>query len=83
MEFKEHNLLKDPYPDRCDLIVPALIHGINGSLYDLAGGMIPAHCIHCDLNFTGCFLFVGSTEQIIQPEKIGYDTYQSFFYRKK
>lgn len=78
VEFKEHNLLKDPYPDRCDLIVcrnvliyfteeakDAIYRKFNASLKQ------------------GCFLFVGSTEQIIQPEKIGYDTYQSFFYRKK
>jgi len=78
VEFKEHNLLKDPYPDRCDLIVcrNVLIYFTEEAKEE----------IYRKFNAAlkqGCFLFVGSTEQIIQPEKIGYDTYQSFFYRKK
>ena len=27
-------------------------------------------------------LFVGSTEQIIQPQNLGFATYKSFYYRK-
>lgn len=78
VEFKEHNLLKDPYPDRCDLIVCR-----NVLIYFTEEAK---DVIYRKFNASlkqGCFLFVGSTEQIIQPEKIGYDTYQSFFYRKK
>jgi len=29
------------------------------------------------------FLFVGSTEQIIQPAVLGYKSFRSFFYRKE
>ena len=78
VEFKEHNLLKDPYPDRCDLIVCR-----NVLIYFTEEAK---DVIYRKFNASlkqGCFLLVGSTEQIIQPEKIGYDTYQSFFYRKK
>lgn len=78
VEFKEHNLLKDPYPDRCDLTVCR-----NVLIYFTEEAK---DVIYRKFNASlkqGCFLFVGSTEQIIQPEKIGYDTYQSFFYRKK
>lgn len=78
VEFKEHNLLKDTYPDRCDLIVcrNVLIY------FTEEAKDVIYRKFHTSLK-TGAFLFVGSTEQIIQPEKIGYDTYQSFFYRKK
>lgn len=78
VEFKEHNLLKDPYPTGCHLIVCR-----NVLIYFTEEAK---DVIYRKFNASlkqGCFLFVGSTEQIIQPEKIGYDTYQSFFYRKK
>lgn len=78
VEFKEHNLLKDPYPDRCDLIVCR-----NVLIYFTEEAK---DAIYRKFNTSlkpGGFLFVGSTEQIIQPEKIGYNTYQSFFYQKK
>lgn len=78
VELKEHNLLKDPYPDRCDLIVcrNVLIYFTE----EAKDGIYKK--FHASLK-PGCFLFVGSTEQIIQPEKMGYSTYQSFFYQKK
>lgn len=78
VELKEHNLLKDPYPDRCDLIVcrNVLIYFTE----EAKDGIYKK--FHAALK-PGCFLFVGSTEQIIQPEKMGYSTYQSFFYQKK
>lgn len=78
VEFREHNLLKDPYPAECHLIVCR-----NVLIYFTEEAK---DVIYRKFNASlkqGCFLFVGSTEQIIQPEKIGYDTYQSFFYRKK
>jgi chemotaxis protein methyltransferase CheR len=77
VEFKQHNLLKDPYPERCDMIVcrnvmiyfteeakGEIYHKFNSSLKD--GGM----------------LFVGSTEQIISPGGYNFSTYKSFFYKK-
>ncbi len=78
VEFKQHNLLKDTYPVQCDLIVcrNVLIYFTEEAKDDIYRKFNAA--LKPD-----CFLFVGSTEQIIQPEKLGYHTYQSFFYQKK
>ena len=78
VEFKKHNLLEDTYPAQCDLIVcrNVLIYFTEEAKEE----------IYRKFNASlkqKCFLFVGSTEQIIQPEKLGYDTFQSFFYQKK
>lgn len=78
VEFKEHNLLKDPYPDRCDLIVCR-----NVLIYFTEEAKEEVYRKFNTALKPGAFLFVGSTEQIIQPEKLGYNTYQSFFYLKK
>lgn len=77
VEFKEHNLLKDPYPTGLDLVVcrnvliyfteeakELIYQGFNGSLKK--DGV----------------LFVGSTEQIIQPASLGFQSCKSFFYKK-
>ena len=78
VEFKQHNLLKDTYPVQCDLIVcrNVLIYFTEEAKDDIYRKFNAA--LKPD-----CFLFVGSTEQIIQPEKLGYHTYQSFFYQKR
>ena len=78
MEFKQHNLLKDTYPTQCDLIVcrNVLIYFTEEAKLDIY------QKFNTSLKPDG-FLFVGSTEQIIQPEKLGYFTYQSFFYQKR
>lgn len=75
--FKEHNLLKDPYPTECHLIVcrnvliyfteeakDEVFRKFNKSL--AAGGV----------------LFIGSTEQIISYKEMGYERKNSFFYQK-
>lgn len=77
VEFKEHNLLKDPYPTECHLIVcrnvliyfteeakDEVFRKFNKSL--AAGGV----------------LFIGSTEQIISYKEMGYERKNSFFYQK-
>ncbi len=78
VEFKEHNLLKDPYPTACDLIVcrNVLIYFTEEAKLDIYKKFNAA------LKPEG-FLFVGSTEQIIQPAVLGYKTFRSFFYRKE
>ncbi len=78
VEFKEHNLLKDPYPTGCDLIVcrNVLIYFTEEAKVDIYKKF------NASLRPEG-FLFVGSTEQIIQPAALGYKTYRSFFYRKE
>lgn len=78
VEFKEHNLLKDPYPTACDMIVcrNVVIYFTEEAKTDIYkkfnASMVP-----------GGFLFVGSTEQIIQPGDLGYKSFRSFFYRKE
>lgn len=77
IEFKEHNLLKDPYPTNCDLIVcrNVLIYFTEEAKEEVYKKF------NASLKKDG-FLFVGSTEQIIQPQKLGYTTQKSFFYKK-
>lgn len=78
VEFKHMNLLKDPYPKDCDLIVcrnvmiyfteeakDEMYHNFNKALVD--GGV----------------LFVGSTEQIILPHRYNFDAKKTFFYERK
>lgn len=77
VQFKQHNLLKDPYPSQCDLIVCR-----NVMIYfteDAKKGMY--HLFNDALKKDG-MLFVGSTEQIIAPADYGFTTYCSFFYKK-
>ncbi len=77
VEFKEHNLLRDPYPSSCDLIVcrNVLIYFTEEAKDDIY------RKFHSALKPEGT-LFLGSTEQIIQPQKFGFSTISSFFYRK-
>jgi len=77
VEFKEHNLLKDSYPTGLDLIVcrNVLIYFTEEAkdlIYKKFNQALKQEGI----------LFVGSTEQIIQPVNLGYQSYRSFFYKK-
>jgi len=77
VEFRQHNLLKDDYPNNCDLIVcrNVLIYFTEEAKVDIYKKFNGA------LKKDG-ILFVGSTEQIIQPQNLGFATYKSFYYRK-
>lgn len=77
VEFKQHDLLKDLYPANCDLIVCR-----NVLIYftDEAKNKIYSS-FHEALKKDG-LLFVGSTEQIIQAQQIGFSNFKSFFYKK-
>ncbi len=77
VEFKSHNLLKDDYPDNCDLIVcrNVLIYFTEEAKNEIYKKFNNA------LKKDG-LLFVGSTEQIIQSYSLNYQTCKSFFYRK-
>ena len=77
VEFKQHNLLKDPYPSDCDLIVcrNVLIYFTEEAKTEIYKKF------NTSLKKDGV-LFVGSTEQIIQANTLGYATAKSFFYRK-
>ncbi|SFR90204.1 CheR family methyltransferase [Anaeromicropila populeti] len=77
VEFRQHNLLKDDYPKDCDMIVcrNVLIYFTEEAKVDIY------QKFHMALKKEG-ILFVGSTEQILQPNKLGYESYRSFFYKK-
>lgn len=77
VEFKQQNLLKDEYPTQCDLIVcrNVLIYfteEAKDEIYRKFNKSLKNEAI----------LFVGSTEQIIQPQALGFTTFRSFFYKK-
>lgn len=77
IEFRQHNLLKDSYPTNLDLIVcrNVLIYFTEEAKHD----------IYTKFNKSlkrGGILFVGSTEQIIQPQRYGFEASKSFFYKK-
>lgn len=76
--FKQHNLLKDPYPSGMDLIVcrNVLIYFTEEAKRDIY------------MNFNKALvdegiLFVGSTEQIIMCQDYGFEPNKIFFYQKK
>ena len=78
VNFKKHNLLRDPYESNFDLIVCR-----NVMIYftEEAKDQIYA-------NFSKALrpcgiLFVGSTEQIFNPAKYDFEVEDTFFYRKK
>lgn len=77
VDFQEHNLLKDTYPTDCHLIVcrNVLIYFTEEAKEDVF------RKFHKSLK-PGAFLFIGSTEQIINHKEIGYDRKNSFFYEK-
>lgn len=77
VKFSQHNLLKDPYPDRCDLIVcrNVMIYFTEEAKQDIYKKFNAA------LKKEG-ILFVGSTEQIIAPGNYNFSTMKSFFYKK-
>ncbi len=77
VEFKQHDLLRDQYPSNCDLIVcrNVLIYFTDEA----------KNKIYLDFHKAlkkDALLFVGSTEQIIQAQQIGYNNFKSFFYKK-
>jgi len=78
VEFKQHNLLKDPYPSGCNLIVcrNVLIYFTEDAKEDIYKKFNSA------LVKDG-ILFIGSTEQIMQYKELGFGRYKSFFYTKE
>lgn len=77
VDFRKHDLLKDEYPSNMDLIVcrNVLIYFTE----DVKDRIFRK--FHSSLNYGGV-LFLGSTEQIIFPQKYGFKTVKSFFYMK-
>ncbi len=77
VEFHEHNLLKDRYPDRCNMIVcrNVLIYFTEEAKDDIFKKFY-------DSLVKGGILFIGSTEQIMNHKDFGYARKNSFFYEK-
>ncbi|MDE5933012.1 MAG: protein-glutamate O-methyltransferase CheR [Lachnospiraceae bacterium] len=77
VEFKEHNLLKDTYPTDYHLIVCR-----NVLIYFTEEAKDEVFRKFQKSLKSGGFLFIGSTEQIINHKDIGFDRRNSFFYEK-
>lgn len=77
VEFKEHNLLKDPFPTGQHLIVcrNVLIYFTDEAKDEVFRKFNSSLA-------NGGFLFIGSTEQIINCREMGYQRKSSFFYEK-
>lgn len=77
IEFKKHNLLRDPYPSNLDLIVcrNVLIYFTEDAKSSIYKNFNKA------LKKDGV-LFVGSTEQIINSAQYNFAPLETFFYRK-
>lgn len=75
--FQQHNLLKDPYPGNCDLVVcrNVMIYFTEEAKREIY------HKFNQSLK-KDAILFVGSTEQIISPGEYNFSTFRSFFYKK-
>jgi chemotaxis protein methyltransferase CheR len=77
VEFKQGNLLEDKYPTGLDLIVCR-----NVLIYFTDDAKNEIYRKFNDSLRTDGYLFVGSTEQIINYKSLNYTSYKSFFYRK-
>lgn len=78
VEFREHNLIKDPYIDRCHFIIcrNVLIYFTDEAKDDVF------RKFHKSLVPNG-LLFIGSTEQIMNHREMGFERRNSFYYQKK
>lgn len=77
VEFQQHNLLADPYDTNYDLIVcrNVLIYFTEEAKLEVFKRF------HRSLRLNG-YLFIGSTEQILQARAIHFEPRYSFFYKK-
>lgn len=76
--FKKHNLLKDHYENNYDLIVCR-----NVMIYFTEEAKDQIYMNFSKSLRPGGILFVGSTEQIFNPARYGFEVEDTFFYRKK
>ena len=77
VEFKQGNLLSDKYPTGMDLIVCR-----NVVIYFTDEAKTQIYKKFNDSLKSGAYLFVGSTEQIINYKELNYTSFKSFFYKK-
>lgn len=77
VNFKQHNLLEDRYDNGFDLIVCR-----NVMIYFTEEAKDQIYMNFSKSLKPGGILFVGSTEQIFNPAKYGFESEETFFYRK-
>ena len=77
VDFKEHNLLKDNYPADFHLIVCR-----NVLIYFTEEAKDEVFRKFQKSLRPGGYLFIGSTEQIINHKDVGFERKNSFFYQK-
>ncbi|MCM3709775.1 CheR family methyltransferase [Sporosarcina luteola] len=77
VQFKQQNLLGDPYGSGFDLIVCR-----NVMIYFTEEAKDHIYTDFSKALAPGGILFVGSTEQIFNPSKYGFESVETFFYRK-
>lgn len=77
VQFKEHNLLKDPYPKDCDLIVCR-----NVVIYFTDDAKSEIYKKFYDSLKKDGVLFIGSTEQIMNYKELGFERLSSFFFQR-
>jgi len=77
VEFRKHNLLKDPFLTDCHLIVCR-----NVLIYFTEEAKNEVFEKYYKSLSKGGMLFIGSTEQIINYKSIGYNRKSNFFYEK-
>lgn len=77
VDFKEHNLLKDSYPKPMDLIVCR-----NVLIYFTEEAKVEIYRKFNASLRSGGYLFIGSTEQIMNYKELNYTSMKSFFYVK-
>lgn len=77
VKFKNLNLLEDEFPKNCDLI---LCRNVMIYFTEEAKDKLYRK-FHNSLSDDGVF-FVGNTEQILTPQKYGFMSMKSFFYKK-
>ncbi len=77
VEFKEHNLLRDPYPKQCHLILCR-----NVMIYLTENAKSYLYKAFYDSLHPDGVLFVGSTEQIILPQAYRLEPVAAFFYKR-
>lgn len=77
VEFKKHDLLRDPYPTGCHLIVCR-----NVLIYFTEEAKTEIYRKFNKALVQGGILFVGSTEQIMNYKELNYTSRRLFFYEK-
>lgn len=77
VEFNQHNLLMDPFPTKCHLIICR-----NVMIYFTEETKSKLYVKFRDSLEDDGILFVGSTEQIIFPQRYDLKSIRTFFYKK-